>query len=81
MCHVQQRPSGVSLNTHVPGLCQSSQRPESTGPRNLCLVLLVGGQVGNTADGVTLHLHVGRQHLSDEWGQATEVDNQNLVIS
>jgi hypothetical protein len=80
MGHVEQGTGGISLDTHIPGLGQSSQGTKSAGARNLGLVLLVRRQVGDAANCVALDFNVGRVHLSYQRCQATKVDNKELVF-
>lgn len=80
MCHVEQSSSGVPLHPHVPRLGQSRQWAESTGAGNLGLVLLMGRQVRDAADGIALDFDIGREHLSDEGGQTAQLDDQDLVL-
>lgn len=41
----------------------------------------MGGQVRYTPDGITLHLNIRTEHLSDEGFQSTELHNEELVVS
>lgn len=64
MGHIQQRSCGIALNSHIFRLGQTDQWPQSARTGNLGLVLLVGGQVGDTAYCIALDLDIGRDHLS-----------------
>ena len=59
MCHVQQCAGGVPLHAHVPGFSQTCEWLQGARTCNLGLVVLVRGQVGDTPDGVALHLDIG----------------------
>lgn len=37
-------------------------------------------EIGNTADSVTLYLHVGAEHLSDERLQSAELNDEEFVV-
>ena len=63
--HVEQRARRVALHPRILGLGQARQRTQRARPRDLGLVVLVRGQVRDAADGVALHLHIGRHHLPD----------------
>ena len=80
MRHIQQSPSSITLNPHILRFRQSGQRSEGSRPRNLRLVVLVGRQVGDASDGITLHLDVRRHHLTDQRRQSTQQDNRNFVL-
>lgn len=41
----------------------------------------MGGQVGNTSNGVTLNFDIGTEHLAYEGLQATKFNDEKLVIS
>ena len=78
--HVEKCPRRVSLNAHIFGPGEPGQRTERSRSRDLGLVILVRGEVGDAADGVALHLDVGRHHLSDEGSQATQEDDGDFVL-
>lgn len=40
----------------------------------------MSSEVGDAADGVALDLDVGREHLTDERLESTELDDGNLVL-
>lgn len=80
MCHVEKCTGGVPLHTHVSGLGESGKGAKCPRPSYLGLVLLVRGEVGDAADSITLDFDVGGQHLADQWGQATQLDDEDLVL-
>ena len=80
MRHVQESTGSVSLHPHIPRLCKASQRPESTGTRDLSLVLFVCREIRYAPHSIALDLDVGRQHLPDERAKATQQDDQDLVF-
>lgn len=43
--------------------------------------LTVRRKVSDTSDRIALNLDVRAQHLSDEWFQAAQLDNKQLVLS
>lgn len=80
VCHVEQSTCRITLNPHILRLCQADQRTQRARAGNLCLVLLVRGQVRNTSDGVALYLYIRRHHLADQRGQPSEGDDQDFVL-
>jgi hypothetical protein len=80
MRHVEKSTSGISLHSHILGFRQPRQRAQSARPCNLRLVVLVRGQVGDTADSIALDLDVWRHHLFDQGLQPAELDDQDLVL-
>lgn len=80
MGHVQERASGIALDTHVFRLGQTDQGSKSTGAGNLGLVFFMGSQVGDTPDRIALNLNIGRYHLVNQRRQPSQGDNQHLVI-
>jgi hypothetical protein len=81
MSHVKQCAGRIALYTHILRLGQADQRTQRSRPSDLGLVLLVGCQVSDTTDGVTLHFNIGRHHLADQRGQPSESDDQDFVLS
>lgn len=80
MRHVEQCSRGIPLNTHISRLGQPRQGTQRTRTSDLSLVLLVCRQVGDAANSIALYLHIRRHHLPDKRCQASELDNQDLVL-
>lgn len=40
MCHVEESTGGITLNSHILGACKASERDESAGLCDLCLVVV-----------------------------------------
>jgi hypothetical protein len=80
MCHVQKCTRGISLHAHVFRFGQPCEGLQCAGACYFGLVVLVRREVGDTPDGVALYLDVGRVHLLDQWGQAAQCDDGDLVL-
>jgi len=80
MCHVEESAGGIALDPHVARLSQPSQRAQGTGPRDLCLVVLVRCQVGDTADSIALDLDIVGHHLSDQRLESAKMHYQYLIV-
>ncbi len=39
------------------------------------------GEIGDTSDGITLHLYVGTEHLAYERLEPAQLDNKQLIFS
>lgn len=80
MCHVQKGACRIPLHSHVSGLGQACEGAQRTRSRNFCLVVFVRSKIGDATDSIALDLHIGREHLADERGQSTELNNQDLIL-
>ena len=80
MCHVKKSTCSVSLNTHVIRLGHARQRYESPRLGNLGLIIIMGSEVRNATDRVTLNLDVGTQHLSYQRFQTSETNDEEFII-
>lgn len=80
MCHVQESSCGISLHAHVPGLCQTREWAECAGFRDLRLVFFMRSEVRDAPDSITLDLNIGRQHLSDERRETSQLNDEDLVL-
>ncbi len=47
--------------------------------RALCHTMC--GEIGDTSDGITLHLYVGTEHLAYERLEPAQLDNKQLIFS
>lgn len=80
MRHVQESSGSISLHAHVPGLCQTREWAEGARFRYLRLIFFMRSEVCNASDGITLNLNIGRQHLTDERRETSQLNDKNLVL-
>lgn len=80
MCHVQESPCSISLHPHVPGLGQTCEWTKCAGFCNLSLVFFMGSEVCDASDSITLDFNIGRQHLTDERRQTSQLNDEDLVL-
>lgn len=80
MRHVQESSCRVSLHAHIPGLCQTRKWAEGARFCYLRLIFFMRSEVCDAPYSITLNLNVGRQHLTDERRETSQLNDEDLVL-
>lgn len=62
-------------------LSSRGRRQERKSGESLDIMVTMGSQICNATNSVTLDFNIGTKHLTNQWLEATQFDNEKLVIS